>query len=277
MHQAAKVIVEKHGGVFPSDFDQIYALPGIGRYTAGAISSFAFDGKQPIVEANTQRLYARLALIEGDLTTTSNQVQLWEFASSVLVDQGSGELNQAMMEIGSQICKPRDPECTRCPLKELCPTYERGWQDRIPAPKPKKAYEERTEVMVLLANAKSQWLLRRCGPEEWWAGLWDFPRFDVTGVQESQVESHVHQICIERFGRGCQLGTRLKTLRHGVTKYRITLHCHQSKWASQGKVKFNEEQMAWVDTESLHNFALNSSARKVALWLSKNSATRNSG
>ena len=269
MHRAAMAIVETHDGVFPQDFESINALPGIGRYTAGAISSFAFDGRHPIVEANTQRLYARLVAIEGDLSTRENQQRLWEFATRVLPKAGSGELNQSMMEIGSQICKPKEPDCSSCPLKELCRTCQQGLQNEIPAPKAKKRYEERTEVLILLRNTKSQWLLRRCGPGEWWTGLWDFPRFDVTAVPQEAVGQHVHRLCAERFGRGCQLGAHVRTLRHGVTRYRITLHCHHSTWSPRGKANWKSDQMAWVETSALQDFALNSTARKIAHWLSK--------
>ena len=107
LHLAAKKIVEEHGGVFPREGESVRTLPGIGRYTAGAILSIAFDARAPVLEANTLRLHARLLGYQGDPASAEGNRLLWSMAEAVLAKRGSGQLNQALMELGSMVCLPR--------------------------------------------------------------------------------------------------------------------------------------------------------------------------
>ena len=116
LHAAAKTIVECHGGQFPTDITDVLALPGIGRYTAAAILSIAQDQRLPILEGNTIRLFARLLAMNSDPRTTENQKRLWEFSESLLPRKQVGDFNQSLMELGSEICTPRNPNCKICPL-----------------------------------------------------------------------------------------------------------------------------------------------------------------
>src|SRR5262249_34960055 len=130
MHAAAKKIVTEHDGRFPRDPEMIRRLPGIGRYTAGAILSIAFDARIPILEDNTFALHCRLFALRGNLATSSAQKRLWQAAENLLpIRGGSGELNQALMELGSRVCTPRNPRCDMCPLVTLCPTHRAGLYD----------------------------------------------------------------------------------------------------------------------------------------------------
>src|SRR5690606_66593 len=104
LHQAARLIVAEYGGAFPQEFDAVRRLPGIGRYTAGAILSIAFDQRHPILEANTVRLYSRLLAYRGPTHTGSGQQLLWQMAEALLPRRQSGALNQALMELGATIC-----------------------------------------------------------------------------------------------------------------------------------------------------------------------------
>ena len=117
-------------------------MPGIGRYTAGAILSIANDQRLPILEGNTIRLFARLLGMKSDPRTTANQKVLWEFAETILPRLRCGDFNQSLMEVGNQICKPKQPLCDRCPIASLCPTFVKGWQEIIPAKGKKVIYED---------------------------------------------------------------------------------------------------------------------------------------
>ena len=120
LHAAAKRVVTEHEGVFPREFDQVRALPGIGRYTAGAICSFAYDAPAPILEANTVRVWARLLAYRGEITAAAGQMLLWTAAERVLPEQGARIINQALMELGATVCTPREPRCGECPVASLC-------------------------------------------------------------------------------------------------------------------------------------------------------------
>ncbi len=176
LHAAAGEISERFAGEFPDRFEDVLSLPGIGRYTAGAIMSIAFDARAPIVEANTARLYSRLLALREPLTSRAAQQTLWEFAQAILPKRsGSGRLNQATMELGSQICRPLTPNCQECPLRSLCPTFNAGLISQIPAASPKKLITPTSQVTVLIERG-GQLLMRRNQAGEWWQGLWDFPQ-----------------------------------------------------------------------------------------------------
>ena len=150
LHRAAKIIVEEHGGEFPRDIEKVRRLPGIGRYTAGAILSIAYDIPQPILEANTIRVYSRLLGYEGDPHASAGQKLLWSMAEAVIPAKRPGRLNQALMELGREVCKSRGPLCESCPVASLCRACERGLQDRIPRPKAKPKIEEVREAAVIV-------------------------------------------------------------------------------------------------------------------------------
>ena len=141
LHKAAKQIVELHDGVFPTVLDEVDALPGVGRYTRGAVLSIAFDQRQPILEANTIRLHCRLLAYDVDPTTQKGQAPLWQFAEDVLPRTEIGLFNQALMELGGAICTPKAPKCLICPVASICSTRAQGLQESIPVAKKKMVYE----------------------------------------------------------------------------------------------------------------------------------------
>ncbi|QDV69678.1 A/G-specific adenine glycosylase [Rosistilla carotiformis] len=220
MHAAAQKVVEIHDSEFPETFADVLALPGIGRYTAGAILSISRDQRLPVVEANTLRLYSRLIGLRTPPTHAASQRVLWEFAESILPRRGSGQLNQAAMELGSLVCTPREPTCKTCPLAAGCTARELGLQETIPGKVKKIQYEARREVAVVVRSG-SRFLVRQCQPGERWSGLWDFPRCEVPGDADPTLVAIDH--LRDAFGLSIEPPERLATIKHGVTKYRITL------------------------------------------------------
>ena len=179
LHRAARQIVERHGGEFPRSLDDVGQLPGIGRYTAGAITSIAFDEAAPIVEANTVRLFSRLIGFRDDPTSTAGRRQmLWQVAEAIVPARGCGTFNQALMELGSLVCTPRNPGCDHCPVATLCVANRRGLQAQVPRMPAKAASEAVREAAVIVWH-KNTILLRRREAGERWAGLWDFLRFPL--------------------------------------------------------------------------------------------------
>ena len=272
LHAAAKKIVEVHGGVFPNLLQDVLALPGIGRYTAHAILSFALDAQLGIVEANTQRLYARLLHWEGPVESGAGQKAIWDYAGRIVPKKNCGEFNQAMMEIGSQICTPRNPSCDRCPLLRFCPTGQQGHADRIPTPKPRKSYTDLTEAVVLVKNTSAQWLVRRCIGSERWAGLWDFPRFDVSsGGRSADMASVLRKSMLEQFHIEVDLIDSQHSLRHAVTRYRIQVHCFAGELRTDRVCEaahVNEPLITrWLGMDELNQLAWNASAKRILKWL----------
>jgi A/G-specific adenine glycosylase len=284
MHAAAKRIAAEHGGEFPADFEAIRALPGIGRYTAGAIASFAFDARRPILEANTTRLFARLLAFGGDTAGREGQMLLWTAAESILPRRGAGLVNQALMELGSQVCTPREPRCSQCPLASLCPTRRDRLQDVIPRPKSKPQSEEVREAAVVIRDRGRVLLVERAAGQRW-AALWDFPRF---GVNADGVD--LAQDLAAKVARSCSLqivlGAPLTTLRHGVTRFRITLEVfgarlckcaerngstngHTKRHACNGESEPSFAQQRWVRIGELSEYPLSTTGRKIAELLQR--------
>jgi A/G-specific adenine glycosylase len=273
LHAAAKQIVELHAGRFPESFESILSLPGIGRYTAGAVASFAFEQRRPIVEANTQRLYARLLNEPETISASAVQNRFWEFAERILPQKNIGPFNQALMELGSLVCKPKSPDCPTCPVSKFCGAYRAKTVESIPKPKAKKVFEERQHVLLCITDTEGRWLTRLCESDEHWSGLWDFPRFDMTDASKAASKtrkSSLEGLIIERFrsefGADIEINERFKTIRHGVTRFRITLDCLFARFKESPGLT-TQRTIQWRSTDELSELALNSSGRKIADYL----------
>jgi len=271
MHAAAKGILAEHAGRFPSDIDAVRRLPGIGRYTAGAILSIAFDQRQPILEANTIRLLSRLLAFRGNSASAAGRNILWRAADDLLPTNGCGRFNQALMELGSLICTPRKPKCDCCPLAALCPTHRARLHDRIPAPRRRPAVTEIHEAAVIVVH-RGKILLRQCGDAERWSGLWDFPRFAITKREGRKAEGarQIVEGVLRLTGVKITRPRHVDTLRHGVTRFRITLDCYIARRApaavrrhapSDTNAKAPLRLIAPMD---LHSYPLSSTGRTLA-------------
>jgi len=276
LHKAAKEIVARFGGEFPRNFNDVHNLPGIGRYTAGAVLSIAFDQRLPILETNTMRLHARLLAMRGDLMRGEANARLWEFAEAILPRTGSGKLNQALMDLGSLVCTPKSPKCTECPVVSFCETAQRGLQAEIPSSKTKEQKEDRTEV-ALLVRKRGKTLLIRYPEGERWGGLWDFPRAEAgderhhqradsstaeSSRKELPADTVLQDRLAERTGRRLIPGRLICSLKHAVTKYRITLHfCEGTDSGQSNKKPLCETH--WATPAELQTLPLISTARKL--------------
>jgi len=267
LHQAAKIIATEHGGRFPSDPEIVRRLPGIGRYTAGAILSIAFDAQEPILEANTLRLFARLLAYPDDPRATEGQRILWAMAEAVLPRHDCGRFNQALMDLGSTVCTVRSPQCEACPLAMLCRANQQGRQLEIPLPKGKRTFESVREAAVVVRR-NGRVLLLRWPEGRRWAGLWDFPRFSVSAgpgpVDPRELVENVQALT----GATVLPGSRITTFTHGVTRFRITLECFEAEFVSQKKTR-TQLETRWASPSQFEEFPLNSTGRKLAKILQK--------
>ena len=265
LHQAAKIIAHQYSSQFPRDAETLRGLPGIGRYTSGAILSIAFDVRAPILEANTTRLLARLLAYDRDPMRSEGQRRLWSFAESLLPRKGVGTLNQALMELGSEICTPRDPDCNACPVAPQCAARQQGRQHEIPANTKTMRYEDVHEIAVVVRR-RGRVLLRQCAAGERWAGLWDFPRFAVSSGKTRDMQAEIVRRVFDLTGLTIQLGDRLTRVKHGVTRYRITLDCYQSQVLS-GRRRGGASQLPWVRMDDLESYPLSVTGRKIGRLL----------
>lgn len=258
LHRAAQEIVERFGGTFPRSLEDTLSLPGIGRYTAGAITSIAYDAPNPILEGNTIRLLSRLSRLRIDPTSRDAQRFLWDFAAWLLTRNGSGAFNQALMELGNLVCRPQSPACGDCPVATLCPTFAERLQSEIPRPKNPPKYEEVHEAAAVVWRGKHV-LIRCCQPGERWAGLWDFPRIQVSAnrITTPEIESEV----VSQTGIKAGEFQEFLSLRHQVTRFRISLTCYRGL-ALGGRVR--KSHVKWVTLQDLRELPLSVTGRKIS-------------
>jgi len=264
LHRAAQTVVQSHGGHFPTSAADLQELPGIGRYTAGAIASFAFDERAPIVEANTLRLYARLLGYADDPRSTHGQNVLWRFAEEILPRTQPGRFNQALMELGATVCTPKTPDCTACPVRTYCRACQDETQATIPVLARRAEIQEVTEAAVAIRRER-RFLLRRRPAGERWAGLWDFIRFPL--VEHPPDVAGIIQEVARMTGLAVDLGPQLAELRHSVTRYRITLKCFTAEAVSGALHPDSEWQ--WVPPREFASFPLSVTGRKFSRILAE--------
>jgi len=251
LHAASKTIVAEHGGEFPRSAEHLRRLPGIGRYTAGAIASIAFDEPEPIVEANSRRVIARLFGHARRLDGPGGDEAIWKLAATMVPRKDAGRFNQAIMDLGATVCTPVRPACHACPLEQLCAARRTGHVDRIPAKSSREKTVERHEAAIVNVNRGRVLLVQR-QEGEWWAGLWDFPRVAVRSRKAAE-----------------KLGEHLGTIRHSVTCHRITLEVIKvsASAAAAGTTSLRKTANRWVPVGSLDAVPLPSPARKIARLL----------
>ncbi|HMC10806.1 MAG TPA: A/G-specific adenine glycosylase, partial [Pirellulaceae bacterium] len=263
LHAAAKKIVVEYGGNFPENSHALQQLPGIGRYTAGAIASIAFNRRTPILEANTIRLLCRLVAFRGKPHSQAGQRPLWRVAEEILPQKRVAEFNQALMELGSLICTPSEPKCPTCPLSSVCAAFAADLQHDIPMAKQRKVYTELREAAVIVRKNGSV-LMRRCAADERWAGLWDFPRFAVDADGPLFAGKEIASKVASQTGIECAPGGLLKTMKHGVTRYRITLDCYQATYVSGRVHQATSRTVRWLPVGELPSLPLSTTGRKIA-------------
>ena len=173
LHAAAKLIVDCHGGVFPQSVVEARKLPGLGRYTANAVATFAFDAPVPIVEANTARLFARIMNLQMRIDSGAGQNALWEFATSVVPKRGAGAFNSAVMDLGALVCVAGEPKCGECPVRKSCRAEEPA---SLPLKKQRAALKEISESHQFVQR-DGRVLLEQSTDR--WRGMWMLPRLTM--------------------------------------------------------------------------------------------------
>lgn len=256
LQKAARQICVERGGVFPAVFEEALDLPGVGRYTAGAICSIAFGLPAAILDGNVARVLSRLFAVGGDLKSAATQKRLWDLSLS-LVQAASdcSSLNQGLMELGATVCLPRSPLCSACPLESQCEARAKNQVDRYPRKKEAEPMRERHFVAVLLQR-DGMVLIRQRSPHGVNAGLWEFPNFELENGE--MASERVAGFGALRWAR---------TIKHTITRNRITLEAYAG--APRGSAAALERSLGgqWAPVNRLHDFAFSSAHARLRTWL----------
>jgi len=257
LREGARRIVADRGGRFPEDVDGWMALPGIGRYTAGAIVSIALGKRAPILDGNVMRVLTRWFAISGDPRRGATNTTLWRLAEEILPSRSVAEYNQALMELGALICLPRQPRCSLCPVRSDCIAHERGLVDVLPELSVRPA-----SVQVAMAAAvvreRGRFLMFQRKREELMKDLWEFPGGECRAGETP--ESAIVREARERYGLGLRRLDAIATVRHNVMNRRIELHAFAA--ARLGSPPFDAPHR-WVRREDLGGIPVSSVVPKI--------------
>ncbi len=222
---AAQLLADSHGGRMPDDVDELRNLPGIGRYTAGAVASIAFDRAAPIVDGNVARVLARLLGIREDIKKPRVVKRLWVEAEGLVQGPRPGDLNQALMELGALICTPAEPSCGRCPLSKDCDAHAQGDAAALPI-KQKKAKAKRIEATAGWLVRRGKVLAVRRPPRGLLGGLWELPGGDLEHREEPA--AGWTRNLRERVGLTVARTEYVGSIEHIFTHRRLELHLFRS-------------------------------------------------
>lgn len=221
LHRAARHVVDEHGGHLPADAALLRELPGVGRYTAGAVSSIAFDHPEPIVDGNVARVFARLLGIREDVRSAPVLKRLWEEAARLADGPEPGALNQALMELGATVCTPRSPSCEGCPVYRHCTAYQTGETATLPV-MPKRAKPRRIEAVAGLVVRRGRVLVVKRPPEGLLGGLWELPGGELAPGEDAG--EALRKRLAERVGLAVPEAEALGSVEHVFTHRRLRLH-----------------------------------------------------
>lgn len=206
LRKAALEVVEKRSGVFPSDRDAVLDLPGVGRYTAGAILSIAFGKPEPLVDGNVIRVFSRLFAKKGRLKDPAFAASMWPLAADLVPKEAPGDWNQALMELGATVCTPESPSCGACPVASFCAANARGLQDRLPVPEPRREPTPVRWTCLWIERGGEVLLWRRGDDDRLLKGLWGLP---------------------EARRLDAKVGRRLATAAHSITHHALTVELRE--------------------------------------------------
>ncbi len=261
LHKASRILIEKHDGKLPRNLKDLQNLPGVGRYTAGAIASIAYDIPAPILDGNLRRVLTRLFKIQTPIQTAATEKRLWKIAAELLPEHNPGDFNQALMELGALVCLPTKPDCSSCPLAADCLANQLGIQESLPIRKTKEP-PPHFQVAAAVIENDGLVLLAKRPPDGLLGGLWEFPGGKQEG-SESLPETLIREIR-EELELDIEVGEALGTFQHAYTHYSVTLHAFRCRGISD-EVQLNyHTEVSWTELQALSSFPMGKLDRMIA-------------
>ncbi len=249
-HQAANHVQKELGGKIPGNAEGLRKLPGIGRYTAGAIASIAWGEKTPVLDGNVIRILTRIFAVAQSVDRPTTLERLWSIAASLLPEKNPGDLNQALMELGATVCFPLTPQCVRCPVKKNCVAHQKRRETSYPVRSQKNQSEKLRMAALVLRNRRNEVWLEKQPERGRWGGLWMFPFW----TQKKEMLEEIRFLCSQP--------SHFLTLQHAFTKYRVTLEIFESRCEKRSPLK--RPAGRWLPVAKLAQTAFPSPHRKIA-------------
>jgi A/G-specific adenine glycosylase len=257
LHAGAREVVAAFAGAMPADAAELQRIPGIGRYTAGAIASIAFGRPAPLVDGNVARVLARLHAIEDDVKSTAGSARLWQLAADLVPAADPGDFNQALMELGATICTPTQPRCPDCPLVAGCRAHAEGRAAELPRTPPRKRAADlpRLDRSAAWIEQRGRVLLARRVPDGLYGGLWELPAADSRAALSAAVAPGLELLAARPVAEWEQL------LSH--RRLRIRLYPARLTGRLAGPADAGYDRVAWQPLASLDRRALAAATRDL--------------
>lgn len=264
LHRAAQEVVARFGGKIPSEVQDLLSLPGIGRYTAGAIASIAYGRQAPILDGNVIRVLCRVFGIRTDPASTPTRKQLWGLAEKLVPARQPGAFNQALMDLGAMVCTPRKPACPECPLRDRCVARHLGIQEKLPARRARKTVPH-YDIAVGVIYREGKILIAQRHARDLLGGLWEFPG----GHQErgETLKQCVRREVKEELGIAVSVGKEIAVVEHGYSHFRITLHVFACRYLRGTPHAIGCAAWKWVALRDLRRYAFPAANRRVIAQL----------
>jgi A/G-specific adenine glycosylase len=261
LHRAAQKVSFELGGKFPETVDGLLTLSGIGRYTAGAIASIAFDQDAPILDGNVIRVLSRVFNIADDVTQPATIRKLWGLAEDTVPAGQAAAWNEGLMELGRRVCTPRSPDCEHCPIKAFCEARKLGIQEQRPVKTPKAKTPHYDVTAGVIRNTNGKMLIAQRPMDKMLGGLWEFP-----GGKRDPGESLLE--CLQREIREelaieIHVGPQIATVKHAYTHFSITLYAFDCKHIRGEPQAVGCAAWAWVSMDEIDRYAFPNTDRKI--------------
>ncbi len=264
LQRAARVVVSEYGGQLPANRASLEKLPGIGRYTAGAIASIAFGLDEPALDGNIRRVLARLFDVALPARSPAGEKRLWELARETLPAGRAGDYNQALMDLGSAICTPQNPVCLLCPLMELCQARALGVQEQRPV-LPEKAPVPHITVSAAVIQRDGQVLISRRPQDGLLGGMWEFPGGKLEPGET--LAACLRREIREELDAAVEVGPELGVFQHAYTHFRVTLHAFYCTLDGTEPTPLQSEEIRWVSASQLGQYPMGKIDRQIARHL----------
>lgn len=252
LYKAAQHIVQQRNGCFPETAAEWRHMPGVGRYTAGAIASIAFGECVPVLDGNVIRVFTRILNIGRPIEEPATLKALWRAGRFLVQGSAPGDFNQALMELGARVCTPRNPACGVCPVRVICGACAKGVQEQRPVRKPKKGIPH-YEVVVAAIRKNGRYLIAKRPPHGLLAGLWEFPGGKVR-ADETHRRALIREIK-EELGVSVRVGECIATVNHAYSHFRVTLNVYRCEQVGGSPQPKSHTALKWVRPEDFHRFA----------------------
>jgi A/G-specific adenine glycosylase len=255
LHRGCQIVLNHFRGRVPDTLKDLLTLPGIGRSTAGAIRSFAFNKAAPILDGNAKRVLSRLFAVSDNPAKGKTEDLLWKISESLIPKGDASSFNQGLMDLGAMTCTPKEPQCSKCPLREFCKGKASGEPERFPTKTTRKKIP-RIEAISAVIRKNGTVLVQQRPPEGLLGGLWEFPNWknEENGGSRSKLRNYIKK----DMGMIAEVSGVIGTFRQTFSHFKLTLHVYDCE------SKDGMERGRWVPIKNLSLFPMSRIHRRIA-------------